>query len=156
MTPTQPTPGRAATYGALGGALGALVFIPIMLTLGRTPWRVFAEDNIPGLAASAGQFSGWVLHLAVAALFGVAFGLLALRGRVANPYPWALSWAGLFLGLSVAFVVYEQVAVPVWGVLLEILGHAVYGLVLAATYLYGNFATLQPSKAPTTAREPTP
>lgn len=156
MSPTLPTASRAATYGALGGALGALVFIPIMLTLGRTPWRAFVEDNIPGLAGSAGQFSGWVLHLGVATLFGLAFGLVAFRGRVTNPYPWALAWAGLLLGLSVAFVVYEQVAVPVWGVLLEIVEHAVYGLVLAATYLYGNFATLQPSKAPTRALGPTP
>lgn len=156
MSARQPTASRAATYGAFGGALGALVFIPIMLTLGRTPWRVFVEENVPGLAASAGQFSGWLLHLTVATLFGLAFGVLAFRGRVTNPYPWALAWAGLFLGLSVAFVVYEQVAVPVWGVLLEIVGHAVYGLVLAATYLYGNFATLQPSRAPTRALEPTP
>ena len=132
---------RYLTAGVVGGLLGGVIFGLMMQAMGML-----------GMVASlVGQDSagvGWVVHLAISALFGVAYAMLL--------GPRSTSWAlGLSLGalygvlwwvLGALVLMPAFLGMPVLQVgqaqLQSLVGHVIYGLVLAAVL----HAMVQPAR----------
>jgi uncharacterized membrane protein YagU involved in acid resistance len=133
---------RYMTAGVVGGVVGGVIFGFMMQAMGML-----------GMVASlVGQDSaavGWVVHLAISALFGVAYAMF-LGSR-------STSWA-LALGLGAVYgvvwwVLGALVLMPAFlgmpvlqvgqGQLQSLLGHLIYGLALAAVL----HAMVQPARA---------
>lgn len=136
ITSTQhvimPTP-----RGALAGVLGALIYLPVMLLLQPTPFARIAFAIWPGLSQAAGEFVGWLLHVAL--LVGMAVALAHLVRWVHDVRPllvagvgwsfltgWLVLFGAAMMGLSLGLL----------GWVLETAAHVINGLVVGGTLAY--------------------
>lgn len=138
--------GGGIQAGLVGGAAIALFLIVVAVSSGGTVWSVLKGAAAPFLGAQAAtpEFAlgpvllGSVLHFAISAAWGAAFGVLAYglsRG--------ATVVAGLGWGLVVWLVMY-YVVLPLAGLgamvaqtpaVMAILAHLVFGLALGLAFL---------------------
>ncbi|WP_304454735.1 hypothetical protein [Nocardiopsis sp. YSL2] len=124
-----------AWRGAVAGIVGGVVFGIVMATTGML-------STVAMLVGSNDAVIGGVVHLAISAVFGVVFGLLA---GVIGDRMWSVMAAGLVYGLAL-WVIGGLVLMPAFlGMPLfpmgemsmwSLFGHALFGLVAGAT-LYG-------------------
>ncbi|MDH3599155.1 MAG: hypothetical protein OEU26_05885 [Candidatus Tectomicrobia bacterium] len=136
ITTTQlvftPTP-----RGALAGVLGSLIYLPVMLLLQPTPFAKVTFALWPGLSQTAGEFLGWLLHVALLVLMAIA--LAHLLRKVREPQPllvagvgwsfltgWGVLFGATMMGLSLSLV----------GWVLESVAHLINGLVVGAVLAY--------------------
>ena len=119
----------SGVQGVLGGLAGGVVFGVMMTVLGMMPM-------IAMLVGSESLAVAWVVHLAISATFGAAFGLL-LAGRVTSLAAGAV--LGLLYGaaawvLGALLVMPAMMGMPTFTVdaaaLNSLMGHLVFGLVL--------------------------
>ncbi|MFQ3319488.1 MAG: hypothetical protein ACI8UR_000939 [Natronomonas sp.] len=132
--------------GVTGGLIGSAVF-GVMLTLQMTNVIEIAIPSMYGLAPPASGLAGWFVHMSHGAVLGVAFagfvGAVGLDGESAQKQV----GAGLAYGI-VLWVVLAAVVMPIWLSTVgspaspplpnfnpqSLIGHAIYGAVLGATY----------------------
>ena len=122
------------TAGVLGGLAGGVVFGILMQMIGMIPM-------VAMLVGSESVAVGWLVHLAISAVFGLGYGLLFAQ--------WAGS-LGAAAGLGLAYgvvlwVVGALLIMPAWlGMPVfnlnamawqSLLGHLLYGLILGLTYV---------------------
>lgn len=128
----MPTP-----RGALAGVLGALIYLPVMLLLQPTPFAKIVFTVWPGLAQAAGEFLGWLLHVALLVVAAIALAHLLrwvhdVRPLLVAGVGWSFltGWVVLFgaamMGLSPGLL----------GWVLETTAHVINGLVVGATLAY--------------------
>jgi len=117
------------TAGGAGGLAGGLVFGVMMQVMGMM-------GMIAGLVGSTSVAVGWVVHLAISALFGAAFtvllagllrspGMALLLGAVYGVVLWVIGPLLLmpaFMGMPVLVV--DQTAV------MSLIGHVIFGVIL--------------------------
>lgn len=133
-TPTSRQDGREilvqrVTAGVAGGLAGGLVFGIMMQALGMI-------GMIAQLVGSTSIAVAWVVHLAISAFFGAAFGVV-LGGLVRGP------GAGILLGSVYGVVLWVVgplllmpafLGMPLFVVdrmaLMSLLGHVIFGVVL--------------------------
>jgi uncharacterized membrane protein YagU involved in acid resistance len=83
---------RAVLPGAVGGIAGGIVFGVTMIELGTL-------DSIATIVrADPGSVVGWIVHLSIAVIVGIVFGLLVWRQRpgVGETLFWGLAYGGFF------------------------------------------------------------
>jgi hypothetical protein len=129
MTPTR--------RGVLAGVLGALGYLPVMILLQPTVFATIVLALFPAAPPTAGEFLGWLLHVAL--LIPLAIALAHLLETVQRPavlLTAAVGWSFL-AGWGVAFAAAMMgLPWPVLGWLLEGLAHVVNGLVVGAVLIY--------------------
>lgn len=133
--------------GAVAGLVAGVVMGALMTTL----MRGVIENAIPALVGLSGIGAGWVVHLGISTVFGLAFAAVASVGSVRGYVDAPGSGAVLGIGYGVVlWVVAAAVVMPVWlsavgfpGApdvpnvnVLSLAGHAVYGGVLGVLYPY--------------------
>jgi uncharacterized membrane protein YagU involved in acid resistance len=133
--------------GVVGGLAGALLFGALMaaatpgVLAGAIPALYGFSPPAPGV--------GWVFHMSHGAIIGVGFAAVAEGGLLGEPFDTVLgrAGAGLIYGL-VVWVAFAVLVMPVWLTAVgfpnapavpnvgveSFLGHALFGLVLGATY----------------------
>lgn len=136
VTTTQhviaPTP-----RGVLAGALGALIYLPVMLLLQPTPFARVVFALWPGLPQTAGEFLGWLLHVVLLVLMAIALAHLLRVVRELRPllvagvgWSFLTGWVVLFgaamMGLSLGLFAW----------VLESAAHLINGLVVGAVLAY--------------------
>jgi hypothetical protein len=117
--------------------LGSLIYLPVMLLLQPTPFARVVFAVWPGAPQTAGEFLGWLLHVAL--LVGMAIALAhlvrlvhALRPLLVAGVGWSFltGWVVLFgaamMGLSLGL----------FGWVLESVAHVINGLVVGGTLAY--------------------
>ncbi len=122
---------QTAVAGGIGGLVGGLAFGAMMQ----------AMDMLPMVAMLVGSESvavGWIVHLAISAVAGIGFALLAARaahswpGGVALGLAYGVVWwvlgALLAMPLRLGMPVFE-LGTMAWQ---SLMGHLVFGAVLAA------------------------
>ncbi len=128
--PTTSTQ-QGVLHGILGGLAGGVVFGVMMQALGMM-------GMIAMLVGSESIAVGWVVHLAISALFGAAYGVV-VAPRISG---WG---AGLGTGVAYGALLWvigplllmpARMGMPVFTIdttaLQSLLGHLVFGLVLGA------------------------
>jgi uncharacterized membrane protein YagU involved in acid resistance len=127
--------GRNLAAGIAGGLLGGVLFGVMMAAMGML-------GMVAMLVGSESTAVGWLVHLAISALFGVLYALAlgpattstgrgAVLGAVAGLALWvvgALVVMPLWLGMG------EMVFVVGTDQLFSLVGHLLYGVVLGVTY----------------------
>jgi hypothetical protein len=137
MVATTPHVLTPTPRGALAGVLGSLIYLPVMLLLQPTPFAKVVYAVGPGLSPTAGEFLGWLLHVAFLVLMAIALAHLLrmvheLRPLLVAGVGWSFltAWVVLFgatmMGLSLSLLG--------WG--LESAAHIINGLVVGATLAY--------------------
>jgi len=121
--------------GIIGGLLGGVLFGVMMQAMGML-------EMVAMLAGSESVAVGWIVHLAISAVFGVVFAIVlgpvsrgngpaALWGVVYGIVTWtvgALVVMPLWLGMS------EMVFVVGQDQVMSLVGHVMFGVVLGLTY----------------------
>lgn len=129
--------------GVVGGLAGGLVF-GAMMTL-MMPMAI--EAAIPALWGLEGGLAGWVIHMANAAILGVAFAAFVPYALEKHPSAREVVGLGIVYG-AVLWVLLAALLMPVWlsavGFAgappfpnvdwMSFLGHLVYGAVLGGIY----------------------
>jgi hypothetical protein len=118
-------------FGGLGaGIVMAIYFVAAGMIGGENPIRFFSRFD-PGAAAS--PLTGALIHLAVASVYGMVFGI----GQRYIRFEHLPTWLGGFLYGLALFVLAEAIVLPsAQSSLLEIptwsfaLGHVIYGVTL--------------------------
>jgi|GEM_PF-505166 len=147
--------------GVLGGLVGGAV-MGVLLTLLARP---VIEVAMPALVGLTGGLYGWLVHMTIAAVFGVVFAAIVTRpslrqyaenasratvaGLVYGVVLWVVA-AGIVMPLWLAAVGFAG-APPVFGTLTVagLVAHLGYGIGLGATYL--TFVRIfRPESAPET------
>lgn len=124
-------------WGAFGGALGGLAFLPVMILLQPTIWAQAVGLLLPELPRTAGELLGWLVHMSLLACWGGIFASLYPHRDMRGLLPAALGWVFLAAWFTVmAVTLIHSAAIPLLAWVLETLAHAAYGLVLAATLRY--------------------
>jgi uncharacterized membrane protein YagU involved in acid resistance len=140
MTTAHPTAGAVAlparvVAGVAGGLAGGVVFGILMQTWGMLPMVAMLVD-------SESVAVGWLVHLAISALFGAIFAVLV--GRWAAT-PTSAAGVGLAYGV-LWWVLGALVIMPAWLGMNEMVlelntsawrslaGHLAYGLLLGLVY----------------------
>jgi hypothetical protein len=77
---STPTP-----RGALAGVLGSLIYLPVMLILQPTPFAKMVFAVFPDWSQTAGEFLGWLLHVALLVLMAIALAQLVQRVHELRP-----------------------------------------------------------------------
>lgn len=122
------------TASTIAGIVGGLAFGALLHAQGMI-------GMIAGLVGGEGPALGWTVHLVISAIIGAGFGLTLARA--------VSGWAsGLGLGLvygAIWWVLGPLLIMPIWmGMptfqvnqqsLTSLIGHLVYGFVLAAVYV---------------------
>ena len=123
--------GRRVTAGVAGGLAGGVVFGLMMQAMGMM-------GMIAQLVGSTSTAVAWLVHLAISAIFGAAFGAV-LGGFVRSPGSGTLLGAGYGVVLWVVgplLLMPALMGMPVFVVdqmaLMSLLGHAIFGVVLGA------------------------
>lgn len=129
---------RAAGRGALAGLVGGLLFTVVMLQIGFLP-------TVANLIGSASALTGFFVHLTIAILIGVSYGLLFRRQTydVGSALGWGASY-GFFWWIlgSLTLMPYLLGATPIWTVDVAVVafpalvGHLAYGTGLALVYFW--------------------
>ena len=129
---------RAVGRGALAGLVGGLLFTVVMLQIGFLP-------SVAGLIGSTSALTGFLVHLIIANLIGISYGLLFRRQSydVGSALGWGVSF-GFFWWIlgSLTLMPLLLGATPDWtvGVAAEafpaLVGHLVYGTGLALVYYW--------------------
>ncbi len=124
-------------WGAFGGALGGLAFLPVMILLQPTIWAELVGLLLPALARTPAELLGWVIHVCLLAVWG---GLFAMTYRERAPravVQAALGWVFVLAWFTVmAVTLIHQSPIPLLGWVLETIAHGAYGAVLAGTLIY--------------------
>lgn len=129
--------------GTIGGIAGAIVFGAMMTR--QNP--AVLEMAIPAMYGLEGGLAGWILHVSHGAVIGVVFAALLAAMRQPHPSVARSTVLGLGYGL-VVWALLAAVIMPIWLSAVgfpmapplpniavgSLLGHAVYGVVLGATY----------------------
>lgn len=123
--------GTTAGAGALGGLVGGLVFGLMMQQMGMMPM----------IAMMVGQEStttGWLVHMAISVMFGLAFGLTG--NRLVSTWP-ATMISGLGYGLLLwvigpLLLMPARLGMPLFSInstmLESLLGHLIFGVIVSA------------------------
>jgi len=129
MTPTQ--------RGALAGALGALGYLPVMVLLQPTVFANIVFALVPAVPQTAGEFLGWLLHVAFLVPLAIALAHLLQPVRHLSPLLTAAVGWSFLAGWGVAFAAGMMgLSWPLSGWLLEGAAHLVNGLVVGAVLAY--------------------
>lgn len=129
-TTSRPATGVApAGQGVAGGLAGGVVFGLVMTVTGMMPM-------VAMLVGSESPAVGWLVHLAISAVLGAAFGLL-LAGRVRTPARGAalgLGYGALWWVLGPLLLMPAAMGMPLLvvgpGAVTSLAGHLAFGLVL--------------------------
>jgi hypothetical protein len=127
-----PTP-----RGALAGVLGSLIYLPVMLLLQPTPFAKMVFAVFPDLSQTAGEFLGWLLHVALLVLMAIA--LAHLVQWVREPQPLLVAGVGwsFFTGWVVLFIAAMMgLSLNLLGWVLESAAHLINGVVVGTTLAY--------------------
>lgn len=117
--------------GALAGLFAGLVFGIFMQASGLM-------DVVALALRTESLLLAWVVHLAVATLFGVVFASIADVATMGMGLAWGLAWGVALFGLVGTFLLSTLLArVPEFdaAALWSLAGHALYGLTLGGTYV---------------------
>ncbi len=133
----QSSTARKSWDGILGGLAGGVVFGVMMAMQGMLPM-------VGMLIGQSNTFVGFAVHMAISAFIGATFGLLL--GRMSTNLVRSLIWGaayGLVWWVLGALILMPamlgmnemifQVGQMQW---MSLIGHAIFGLVMGATY-YG-------------------
>lgn len=123
--------------GAFAGILGSLSYLPVMLLLQPTFFAKLVFAVWPGVSQTAGEFLGWLLHVAL--LMGMMIGLAHLMGNVRELRPLLAAGVGwsFLTGWAVLFgVTMMGVSLNLFGWMLESAAHLINGLVVGGTLAY--------------------
>lgn len=127
----------AATKGALAGLVGGLIFGIMMAVMGMLPM-------VGMLVRQESAVVGFIVHMLISAFIGAVYGVVisrfpattgtALVGGIVNGVVWwvlgALIMMPLMLGMNDMVFAIGQTQ---W---MSLLGHLLFGLVTAFTYVY--------------------
>jgi uncharacterized membrane protein YagU involved in acid resistance len=129
---------RAMGRGALAGLVGGLLFTVVMLQIGFLP-------TVARLIGSVSALTGFVVHLIIAYLIGVSYGLLFRRQSydVGSALGWGVSY-GFFWWILGPLTLMPSLlgASPEWtvdvavGAFPALVGHLAYGTGLALVYYW--------------------
>lgn len=127
------TDARLLGAGAAAGLVGGALFGIMMTAMGMM-------EMVAGLVESSSVAVGWLVHLAISAIFGTGFALAL--GRPTSSYGRGAS-LGLVYGLAV-WVLGPLLIMPLWmGMppfvieqpqLMSLMGHAVFGVAAGLAY----------------------
>lgn len=137
MVPTTPWLLAPTGRGVLAGALGALGYLPVMVLLQPTVFAKVVFALLPTVPQTAGEFLGWLLHVAVLLPLAIALAhLLVTVQRRAALLAAAVGWS-FVAGWGVAFAAAMMgLTWPLFGWLLEGLAHLLNGLVVGMVLMY--------------------
>ncbi len=143
VTENESLPGNWKA-GVIGGLVGGLVF-GAMMTMEMTNIMEMAIPVMYGIEGPAGEV-GWLIHMAHAAILGVAFAGIVGFGGLSGASAQQLVAVGVAYGVVLS-VVLAWVVMPIWvGTmgpmdppvpdvnLMSTVGHAVYGALLGIVY----------------------
>ena len=129
---------RAAGRGALAGLVGGMLFTVVMVQIGFLP-------TVANLIGSASALTGFVVHLVIACLIGISYGLLFRRQSydVGSALGWGVSY-GFFWWILGPLTLMPSLlgATPEWTVeaavaaFPSLVGHLAYGAGLALVYYW--------------------
>jgi uncharacterized membrane protein YagU involved in acid resistance len=129
---------RAAGRGALAGLVGGMLFTVVMVQVGFLP-------TVANLIGSTSALTGFLVHLVIAVLVGVSYGLLFRRQSydISSALGWGASYGFLWWVLgSLTLLPYLLGATPQWTVGVAVVafpalvGHLAYGTGLALVYFW--------------------
>lgn len=130
------------TSGAVGGALGGMLFGAMMLA----QFTVNEQTGRAGMAAMVEQFLGtknimiiWAVHMATSIALGMVFSLFILPKSYRSSILWALGYIMLagFIGSQVILRALTDIPFDPFdaGAIFALVGHLVYGLGLGIAYV---------------------
>jgi hypothetical protein len=130
---TELRSSQELAYGAVGGLAGGVVFGMLMQMMGMIPM-------VAQLVGSSSVVVGWLVHLAISAFAGAAFGLIvgsrvhhvwaAVGIGLAYGVLWWVGGALLIMPARLGMDVFVLNAVA-WQ---SLMGHLIFGAVLGAVY----------------------
>ncbi len=123
--------------GAFAGILGSLIYLPVMLLLQPTPFAKLVFAVWPGVSQTAGEFLGWLLHVAL--LMVMAIALAHLLGWVSELRPLLVAGVGwsFLTGWVVLFgAAMMGMSLSLFGWVLESSAHLINGLVVGGALAY--------------------
>ena len=139
--------GDAAVEGLLNGILAGIAMAAVILGFGFingiAPLTVLQFFDVAG---NASPLTGILIHLAVAGVYGVVFGLIALgAARVLGARMNRITWLGLGVVYGIVILgIAQGIILPRAALALQVLpfwamttAHIVYGLVLAGLQMRG-------------------
>lgn len=127
---------RALTRGTAAGLLGGLLFTLVMARIGVFP-------VVAGLIGTTSTLAGFIVHLAIASLIGVFYGLLFRRQSydIGSALGWGVSYGFLWWILGpLTLMPLLLGSAPRWdpamaaGQLATLVGHLVYGAALGVVF----------------------
>ena len=137
MVTTTPYVITPTPRGALAGALGSLIYLPVMLLLQPTPFAKLVFAVFPGVPQTAREFLGWLIHVALLVLMAVALANLLQRVHEWRPLLVAgVGWSFLTGWVVLFGAAMMGLSLPLFGWVLESIAHMINGLVVGATLAY--------------------
>ena len=133
---TSVSPTKSAISGALAGLVGGMVFGMMMGMMGMLPM-------VAGLVRSDNAIVGFMVHMAISAIIGAVYGVVAVRlpagwvpallGGMVNGVVWWVLGALILMpiGLGMTDMIFA-VGQPQW---LSLMGHLIYGIVTALVFV---------------------
>ncbi|MEV6678594.1 hypothetical protein AB0N09_17295 [Streptomyces erythrochromogenes] len=128
-----------AAWGAAAGLVGG-VGMGIWMSVSRPMMDTAMITMVAGLLGSTNAFAGWLIHLAIAAFAGIAFGVVLGRfaQRLAPSVVLGLLYGALWWAVGALWIMPANMSMPVftWNeVTASSLGaHLVFGLLAGATF----------------------
>ena len=134
MVATPPHLITPAPRGALAGVLGSLIYLPVMLLLQPTPFATLVFTVLPGLPQTAGEFLGWLVHVALLVLMAMALAHLLQMVRALRPLLVAgVGWSFLTGWMVLFGAAMMGLSLSLFGWVLESAAHVINGLVVGVT-----------------------
>lgn len=123
--------------GLFAGALGSIVYLPVMILLQPTVFAVAVFFIFPGMNQTLGEVLGWLMHVVILALVAMLFSNLLRDVRKAKTLMTAgVGWSFL-VGFFVVFAAANAgLSLPLFGWLLEIAANTTNGLVVGYAISY--------------------
>ena len=128
---------NATKQGLFAGALGSIVYLPVMVILQPTVFAIAVFSILPDINKTAGEFFGWLIHVLILSITAAIFANLLKKNKDA----WTLMTAGVGWSFITGFFIIFAAAslglsLPPHGWLLEIAANTINGLVIGYVISY--------------------
>lgn len=123
--------------GVFAGALGSIVYLPVMILLQPTVFAVALFSVFPGMNQTVGEVLGWVIHVVILSVIAAIFSNLLKEVRAARHLMAAgVGWSFL-AGFFVIFAAAQAgLSLPLFGWFLEMAANTINGLVIGYAISY--------------------
>lgn len=123
--------------GLVAGALGSLVYLPVMILLQPTVFARAVFAVLPSIDQTLGEVLGWLVHVAILVVMAAILANLLKSVKESRTLMTAgVGWSfitGFFVIFAAANV---GLSLPLFGWVLEAVANTVNGLVLGYTISY--------------------